>query len=231
MRLLAALLFPLLACGALPVVQSAQNGNNSGTKFTTTAVAYGSNTAAGNLLIVACTYYDVGSQTISVTDTNGNIWLSVPQISLNDGSANLSQQVFYAPISKAGASTVTCTFSAAAGFPGLQIAEVVGYSIKDQSISGSGSGTANVASGNVTTLSDPEFIYAVTANEATPPAPTPGSGYAILLSGTIVGLASEYKVQTSKGTQNGTFTASAATPYLSTLVTFKAKGVSPGFIF
>jgi hypothetical protein len=217
------------AFGALPIVQQNEADDNSGTGFTTKAVAFGSNEASGNLLVAVCAYYNNPTRTITVTDTAGNTWLTGSSlVTQSDGSASLGLQIFYVPYSKAGANTVTCNYSAAASFPTIQIFEIIGYSFLDQTSTGSGTTGTAIASASKTTLFNPELIFAANSNEASPPAVGLGGGYTVGQNGAVTGVGSEYKVQTTTAAQTGPFTAGASTVWAAAMCTFRARNNAVG---
>jgi hypothetical protein len=95
---------------------------------TTRACAFASNNTAGNLIVVTGAYYtNFGggvSATMSVSDTQGNTYATAT--SRAAGASNDVIQMFYAANCKAGANTVTVTYSVAVDYPIVDIAEYSG---------------------------------------------------------------------------------------------------------
>lgn len=87
----------------------------------TIAEAFPVNNTAGNLLVAFCHPF-FGGTANSVTDTAGNTWLS-------SGVSSNGLYLFYVPIAKAGANTVTCNMTNSGNFANLAIAEYAGTAV------------------------------------------------------------------------------------------------------
>lgn len=219
------LLATALAASATPIVQNTSSFGNA-TVVASQSVAYSSATSSGDLLIAACTYYNVSNVAITVSDTLVNSWQSVPVQQINDGSEFLTLQVFYVPYSKAGANTVACNYGGAgAQFTAIMIFEVSGYALKDVATGATAASGTAIASGSITTNFNPEFVFGATAFETS--GTTQGGGYtALLTTAPNIGLSTEYLVQSSAGAENATFTGAGSSFWAATVVTFKAKNTA-----
>jgi hypothetical protein len=115
----------------------------------------GANTA-GNM-IIAFVRMSTTYQTVTVTDTAGNIYSdAVSQVQTTDGS---QAHIFYAPNIRGGANTVTVTFSGTNNHPFLAIYEYSGVTTLDSTAHARGS-DANPNSGTTATASSPnELIF------------------------------------------------------------------------
>src|SRR5262250_1353542 len=125
----------------------------------TVSVPYTSAQFAGDLNVVVVGWNDATAQVSSVTDTRGNPYVRAVGPTVRSGSA--TQSIYYAAnIAAAGANsnTVTVTFSTAASFPDIRIAEYRGVA------------TANpvdvtAAATGSSTLSDSGSVATTNAND------------------------------------------------------------------
>jgi hypothetical protein len=141
-------------------IQSA-SASNALSGGSATSVAFSSNNAAHNLIIVAVTSND--DQTATVSDTQGNTYSSLSQVD-NTGFQEL--QIFYAFNIKAGANTVTASFGLDTNMA-LAIHEFHGSSsgniaALDQSSSNTGTGNSQTSNSTATTTKANELLFGVT---------------------------------------------------------------------
>jgi hypothetical protein len=125
-----------------------QTAHGSGPAATTQTVTFGSNTAAGNLIFVACFG---GVVPVTIADSQGNYWSQVDITRTSVGARSLS--VFYAYATIGGADTITVT-SNGVDFIDLIACEYSNVQTVidplDAESTAIGSGTA-LSSGNATT--------------------------------------------------------------------------------
>lgn len=153
--------FPVTTSSITKVQSRSVGGSGS-----SISLAYTSNNAAGNLLILR---YAGGPSNVTIsncTDTRGNTWTDIPNAT---GGTGGHQAMRYAANSIAGANTVTCTLSGSATFSVLDIFEYSGAHTtaplsqsKVTSQTNPGTGANAVSSGNVTTAYDGELVVGAT---------------------------------------------------------------------
>jgi hypothetical protein len=196
-------------------VQSTKQRVGSGANV----LAYGSNNTGGNLLIAAILIEDDTSTVSSVTDTRGNTWAACGTIKHSSGNT-FSGQVWYAKNCAAGANTVTATPSA--GALTLELHEYSGYDVAapfGQHIEAYGTGGTTADSGNVTTTTTSELLFALGISNRTL---TAGSGFTqrehdVFNADSLT----EDKVAGAAGTYNATETLNIAGSWVICLATFK----------
>ena len=106
---------------------------------------------AGNCLILGITYMASPGRTVSITDTNGNIWPRSPAVSANHHGAafTYTSEIYVLPNANAGVTTITVTFDAA--FRPFQYTISEFYNIATASPVSGSSATHAVAAPNLTT--------------------------------------------------------------------------------
>jgi glucose/arabinose dehydrogenase/PKD repeat protein len=139
-----------------------QNYATPQTPQSTVAVPYSSAQTAGDTNIVAVGWNDATSTITSLTDSRGNAYALAAPIQRGD---ELSQAIYYAKnvlAAAAGANTVTVHFSSAVPFADVRVTEYGGLAPTDPfDATASNSGNSGTASsGNVTTASPSELIFA-----------------------------------------------------------------------
>jgi IPT/TIG domain-containing protein len=137
------------------------------TPQTTTAAvtaAFSKSEAAGNLNVVVVGWDDTTTTVQSVVDSRGNLYRLA--IGPTSGTGR-RQSIYYAPGIAGGATTVTVTFSKAAPFPDVRIAEYRGVSALDTAAGAAGSGTAANSGSIVTTSPNALLVGATTVANAT----------------------------------------------------------------
>lgn len=202
----------VVVVSGIQLIQSNVSGNEAtAASISTTFTA---NNMAGDFLLVQGTIArPAGSLTVS--DTLGNTYIPVAPPS-TDPNQQVTSYIWYVPICKGGANTVTLT-PAIAGALEIHVSEWTGLSPTypvDASSSAAGTGT-NVSSGMATTTTAGELIYGYgfVFNTA-----TAGSGFTPM---TLVnGDLDEYEIQTSSGSVAATFTQASGT-WFATVATFR----------
>jgi hypothetical protein len=116
---------------------------------------------AGDLNAVAVGWNDTTQTISSVTDANGNVYQLAAPIVRGTG---LSQAIYYAANIKGGSNTVTVTFSGAAVFVDLRVAEYTGLAgTVDAKASGAGSAATATSGSFTTTTADLVFAAGTTS--------------------------------------------------------------------
>lgn len=233
------------AWSAIAFVQAARFSTCS--SCTSQAVAYGSNVAAGSLL-VACVIQD-GTKSVNLVSTNATLqWYAGPTIKDAGNAGRVS--IWYAPNAPAGATTVTATYSGANSFAALAIHEYSGAelfnAVADQTSTNDqanpGTGTDILTSGAKTTLKDAELIFGCSSAYSNPDGGTltAGTNYtcrtepfsAVPCAGGSDNM-TEDRILTTAGSVAALWTqnVSATADYISAMVTFKPQSdVVCGFI-
>jgi hypothetical protein len=199
-------------------------------------LAYGSNVTAGSLLVVA-TSVNSGSQTVTITDTIGNVWTNEQNCA--DATNGKSAAVSWAIGKAGGPNTITATWSGATTiggaiviheFTGNAPANVVDGSTKNTNGSAS-TATDGVVSGNITTIANGDLIFGWTTDASVLTTTiTAGTGYTEAQNSGLSATEdceSEYKVQSTAGSVAATWTYSALNPYEAIVVAFRV--LSPFF--
>jgi chitodextrinase len=187
-------------------------------------VAFPSAQTAGSLNVVAIGWNDATSQVISVSDARGNVYApALPPIV----QAGIQSQVIYyaANIGAASSNSVTVTFSAAASYPDVRIAEYRGIDSAtpvDVGVGASGTGTSS-NSGSATTTSANALLLG--ANYVQSMTTAAGSGYTARMITTPNGSILEDRIVSAVGTYSATATTSGM-GWVMQLVAF--RGASSG---
>ncbi len=207
------------AAAATPAhVQSRANEVGSGT---VNNLAFSSNNASGNLIVVYAIWSNTGAAT--VTDTNGNIYASAAPATRWNNNA-WSSQVFYAKNVAGGANTVRATFAnAITNFGIIYIHEYSGIDAAnplDVSAAAVGTGSG-VNSGSATTTTPSDLIFGAGASSYA--VTGTGSGFTTRL--TDFGNRTEDRTVTSTGSYNATATQSGSA-WVMHMVAFRAASAS-----
>lgn len=204
------------AFGQIAFVQSARV-DGTGTQN----VAFSSNNAAGNLIVVAIMIGNTTSDP-TVSDTRGNTYTEDRrQTQTTDGHRAF---VFSAPNSVAGANTVTVTIT---GTPTnrVMIHEYRGLatsSPRDQVNSGEADSSSTSDSGNVTTTVANELLFAMTTNNTTSVI-TAGTNFTARSEDANNRTETEDRIVGATGTYNATFTFAGAINWTCIIVTYKEQ--------
>lgn len=181
----------------------------------------GANTS-GNL-IVAVVRMSTATQTVTVTDSAGNVYVrAASQIQAADGS---QIHIFYAENIAGRTNSVTATFSAINNHPWLAVFEYSGLSKTsplDRTATGQGSGLS-ASTAPVTTSSPNELVFSALGLPASfTGAATPGSGFTVAQKNTSTSPAVvETKMASATGNYQATFTLSAGANWSAALATFR----------
>jgi hypothetical protein len=149
------------------------------------AVPYDNNVGAGHLLVAAC-FWDVNTETCTVSDPNNGTWTAVGSPKTGTGAlASFRGQLFYVLSSAAGATTVTANVSAAANanlaiheYSSTDVVSVDGIPVYDNHV-----GDANPVSSAIDTTADADLLFAAVLTSTTTNAA--GAGYLLRESATF----------------------------------------------
>ena len=152
-------LHPVDAQGAIAFVQV--NSATPQTNSTTVAVPYTAAQTAGNLNVVVVGWNDATAQVQSVVDSRGNVYQKAVGPTVMTGQA--TQSIYYAAgiaAAPANGNTVTVTFSQAAAFADVRIAEYSGIaSANPVDVTAATTGTSTTSnSGAATTTNANDLI-------------------------------------------------------------------------
>ena len=211
------------ARASIAFVQS--NSTTPQSPQTAAAVVYTLAQTAGNLNVVVVGWNDSTATVISVMDTKGNAYAVAAAPVVQSGTA--TQAIYYAKniaSAAAGANTVTVTFSVAAVFPDIRIAEYSGLDTAnplDVAVGAQGTTTATSNSGSVTTTNGNDLL--VGANVVQSITTGAGSGFTnriITPDGDIL----EDRVVTVTGSYSATAALDRVQPWVMQMVAFRAAG-------
>src|SRR6266403_208207 len=194
---------------------------------TTVTVTYTAAQTLGNLNVVVVGWNDTTSTVSSVTDSLGNAYVLAAGPIVQSGTA--SQAIYYGKnisAAAAGANSVIVTFSLAASFPDIRIAEYSGLdtvSPLDVSAGTQGTTTSTSNSGSVTTSGANDLLVGANLVQAT----TTGAGAGYTSRGiTGDGDILEDRVVSATGSYNATAALDKIQSWIMQMVAFRAAGSS-----
>lgn len=222
---------------AIAIVQET-NFQNAGSS-NQVQLAYGSNVAAGNMLVVF-SFVNNGQTFTGISDTLGAVWTALDEIVDATAGRRGKGWIGQVPVG-GGANTVTVTFSGSTTSGSLVIAEISGATVArlDGHIAQAQSTPVSTSANAITTGSgaastnakQPALIYAVSINFGSGGGvPTTGTSLAFVTGQTINGWASglgktESFRLTSTGAQAATWTAGATTASGMSLMVILDEGI------
>jgi glucose/arabinose dehydrogenase/PKD repeat protein len=189
---------------------------------TLNSLAFKSANTAGNLIVVYLAWTNTNS--VSVTDTGGNVYTSVGGRTTWDNS-NRSSQVFYAKNIAGGSNTVRATFATAiSSWAAMYIHEYSGIDKADPlDVSAVNKGTtAAMSSGSATTTNANDLIFGAGASGSN--VNQPGTGFTSR--STSFGNRTEDKNVTTTGSYNATANQNG-NAWVMHMVAFKADPGTP----
>jgi hypothetical protein len=213
------LIAPTASAAATPAFKQARAKEI--TSGSLNSLAFNSANTAGNLIVVYLAWSNTNS--VSLTDTRGNVYTSVGSRTTWGASSNSSSQVFYAKNIAGGSNTVRATFATAiSSWADMYIHEYSGIDKVDPlDVSAVNTGTAAAMnSGSATTTNADDLIFgggasASTVNQA-------GTGFTSR--STRFGNRTEDKNVTAKGPYNATASQNG-NAWVMQMVAFKADPV------
>jgi len=208
--------------GPIALVQSTFR---EGSGFSSISVPFSTANTRGNL-IIAFVRMSTTTQTVSVSDSAGNIYAdAVSQVQAADGH---QVHIFYAANIAGGANTVTATFSGSNNHPWLALYEYSGVSALDRTAAAQGSNAFPNSGATSTTSSANELVFAAAGLPASyTGTPTAGTGFTLAQQDTGTSrAANEATAVTSTGSFSGTFNLNAAANWTAVIATFATAGAS-----
>jgi hypothetical protein len=204
-----------------------RNSADPQTPQTTVAVPYTLAQTAGNLNVVVVGWNDSTAKVSSVVDSRGNVYSLAAAAVVQSGTA--SQAIYYAKniaAAAAGANTVTVTFTVAAVYPDIRIAEYGGLdTVNPLDVSvGTQGNSATSDSGPVTTTNVNDLL--VGANLVQTLTSGAGTGYTSRVITSPDGDILEDRVVTATGSYNATASVTAGA-WIMQMVAFRAAGSTP----
>jgi len=205
-----------------PIAFVQQNSAVPQTPQITVPVAYRLAQTAGDLNVVVVGWNDSTATVSSVRDTSGNAYILAVGPTVQTGVA--TQAIYYAKnisTASAGANTVTVTFTAAAIYPDIRIAEYSGLDTVnplDVAVGAQGSGTSS-NSGAITTTNANDLL--IGANLVQTRTSGAGTGYTNRVITSPDGDILEDRVVTTIGSYAATAPVSPSAQWIMQLVAFK----------
>lgn len=211
---------------------------SSGGTPNTAVAAFGSNNAAGSLLIAAVGTNLAAASISGIVDSRGNVWSKAVAITV---STVLDGELWYAPNSKAGANTLTITITGTTGTRAttvdlVEVSNIVLASPLDKTASqAAASGTPQTGSTAITTQAA-EFLFGAVFRSATagPSAgptdfSTPALAWNALdeVHSQVPSVISAYAVSIATGTYDVGWTTASAN-YVGIMATFFAASTTAG---
>lgn len=196
-------------------------------------VAFPSNNAAGDLLVVEATFDSSSDSTFTCSDSQSNTYSS-PYV-INNATHGQSLGVCYAANSKSGANTVTVTMTTGNCCLETDIAEYSGIATSnpldvETGQPGSGNTSAdNVTSGAATTTTNGDLIFgAINDVQGLAGSISAGSGFTKRVNSVTNYTVAEDQTQTSAGSIAATATFGTSSDYVAIMMAFKPPPSSPG---
>src|SRR5712671_6938154 len=205
-----------------PIAFVQQNSAVPQTPQITVPVAYRLGQIAGDLNVVVVGWNDSTASVSSVKDTSGNAYIPAIGPTVQTGVA--TQTIYYAKnisTASAGANTVTVTFTIAATYPDIRIAEYSGLDTVnplDVAVGAQGSGTSS-NSGTITTTNANDLL--IGANLVQTGTSGAGTGYTNRVITSPDGDILEDRVVTTIGSYAATAPISPSAQWIMQLVAFK----------
>jgi hypothetical protein len=217
-----------VAAGGTPTVLQQTGTAMTASGASSIAQLYASTVTVHSLLTLAVTFDGTSATISSVSDNLNGAWTAGPATT---DSNNQRFALYYKADSAAGTCTVTVSFSDSIAYRGITVMEVSNIATTSPlDVTGAiaatnSNATDGTSSGNITTVSDGDFIFSATVNsDAAATTITEGTGYTI---GTKLGglanytQAQEDRIQTTHGAIAGTFTFGTARHGITGIMAFK----------
>src|SRR5216684_2907304 len=213
---------------AAPIAFVQSNSATPQTPQTSVTITYTAAQTAGDLNVVVVGWNDTTAKVSSVVDSKGNTYALAAAPVVQTGVA--TQAIYYAKnivSAAAGANTVTVTFSVAANFADIRIAEYSGIDpVNPLDVSAGAQGnTATSNSGSVTTTNANDLLVGGNLVQVT--STGPGTGYTsrgITGDGDIL----EDRVVTVTGSYSATANLSTVQPWIMQMAAFRNLGGTGG---
>jgi hypothetical protein len=186
------------------------------------SVGFPQNNTAGDL-IVAFVRMSTTTQTVSVSDTNGNVYQdAVSQVQDTDGHQT---HIFFVASIRGGANTVTASFSSTNNHPFIAVYEYHGVTALDKTSGAEGSNSTPNSGTTATTTSANELVFSgLGLPSSSSVSVTAGSTFRLEQQDSTAGrsrAASEDAAVTTTGSASGTFSVNSSTNWTCIVATFK----------
>lgn len=209
-----------------PSITKVQSASAEGSGVASLSVPFGSANTKGNL-IIAFVRMSTTAQTVSVSDTAGNVYTdAVAQAQNNDGH---QVHIFYAANVVGGANTVLATFSGTNNHPFLAIYEYNGPVTLDQTAAAQGYGSAPSSGATPGTRSTNELVFGAIGLPASyTGTATAASGFTLEAQDTGTSrAANEDQIVAATGSYAATFSLSSSAEWAAVVATFAAPRSGP----
>ena len=208
--------------GNITTPELIQSAAVQGSGTTSVSQSFSTANTAGNL-IIAFVRMSTSSQTVQVSDSNGNVYSdAVSQAQTTDGH---QIHIFYATNIKGGANTITATFSGVNNYPWLAIYEYSGVHSLDTTAHAQGSGSTASSGATAAAAGSGELVFAgLGVPNDSSVSVTAESGWKMELQDTIQygsRAATEDTIGTTAGPFSGTFTLSGSANWCAVVAVFK----------
>jgi fibronectin type 3 domain-containing protein len=185
-------------------------------------VKYTSVQTSGDLNVVVVGWNDSTAIVTTVTDSSGNTYARALGPTVYSGY--LSQSIYYARNIKsanAGANTVKVTFSVAAQYPDIRIAEYRGADQNNpvETVTHQTGDSSRTSSGTITTTNPTDLLFA--ANIVETSTGSPGIGFTKRMITSPDGDIIEDQMVTATGSYNATATLGSSGPWIMQMVAFR----------
>lgn len=207
--------------GAITLITHASQAGTAGGSSATTAAI---NTTGANFLVVACNWDHSTTATAAVTDSKSNTWTALTTYGPTNASF-LAIELFYAANATVGSGhTFTCTSSGSQ--PTLAVAAFSNVNTTPFDVENGfdSASTATLQPGSVTPAGNNELFVTGAADAGGDPSSIDSSFTItdhIANSGNNFGIGMAYKVQTTGGAENPTWTATASNKMAVDIAVFK----------
>jgi hypothetical protein len=198
------------------------------TPQTSVGVRFAGAQTAGNLNVVAIGWADTATTISSVRDSSGNVYRAAVGPTVQTGIA--SAAIFYAAniaAAPANGNVVTVTFSGAARYPDVRIAEYSGVDTANPvDATAAAMGTGAMSDSNALRTSHATDLL-IAANKVRSATNAPGAGYTSRVITSPNGHILEDRLVTAAGSYNATAPLSPADSWIMQLVAFRAAAAAP----
>jgi hypothetical protein len=199
-----------------------QSKATSGTNLSSVSAAFPQNNVVGNL-VVAFVRMTTTTQTVSVSDTNGNVYQdAVSQVQDTDGH---QIHIFFVANVRGGANTVTASFSSTNNHPFIAIYEYHGLTALDKTSGAQGNDSAPNSGTTAATTSANELVFSgLAVPSSSSVSIAAGPTFRLEQENLTVGdsrAANEDAAFSTTGTATGTFSLSSSTHWSCIVATFK----------
>lgn len=213
---------------AVPALVQATHTPLAGGSSTTVTAAFSSNITAGSLVVVWITWGYDSPKPSSVTDSEGNTYVEIPNTYVSDTPMYQYTNLYYKEnttcTGPCGGATVTATWAAGKTYRAMTIAEFSGVattSALDQSIGQLQNSTTAPTSTSVSTSTNGQLVVGTTFDSSSSSVTITLESSSVSNTGPTDGAAMQYEIQTSSGSIASDFTFSGARNAQTAVATFR----------